>query len=82
VKDEIYFHISNGGVTFGVDNTEHGPFVRVASQHFGHPILAMGVYVTPDGLRDLAAFFAEQAERTFREPYSCAAEVFRRGEGD
>ena len=74
-ENSINFHISNGGVSFGVEDTASGPLVQVSATHFGHPTGGVGVFVKASGLRALAEFFAAQADRQFAAEYCCAAET-------
>jgi hypothetical protein len=61
-KTDVYLHIGNGGVTFAVEDSEYGP--KTAHTE---------VFVTTEGLVQLAELFVEAARRTYSEPYCCAA---------
>lgn len=71
--NNIYFHISNGGVTFSVEDEGMGPKITMSSSHFGHETGKTSVMITEVGLTELAEFFTRQATRTFTDPYCCVA---------
>ncbi len=78
VIDEVYLHISNGGVTFAVRDSGHGPEVVVESSTFGNNVITQKVLVAPRVLMRLAKMFVAAANHAaagkFSETYCCEAD--------
>ena len=66
---EVYLHISNGGVTFGVKQGLHGPELSIKASSFGHQTNAMKLFVSKRNLEALAKMFAETAKWDYRPEY-------------
>lgn len=70
----VYFHINNGGVTFKVLDEGWGPTIEVSSSHFGNNVSSQKVHITKQGLHALARLFEHAADKSYSEPYCCAAD--------
>lgn len=71
VLSEVYLHINNGGITFGVIDTQFGPAIQVSAGHFGHLTNDMLIYVRPEDLKRLGTLFEGTSEYSFSTPYVC-----------
>ena len=76
-EKKVYLHISNGGVTFSVGDSEYGPVIGISVTHFAHETNNMKIWVTKDGLRDLADLFVSACEQDYSPEYVCAAKSER-----
>ena len=86
VIDEVYLHISNGGVTFAVRDSGHGPEVVVESSTFGNNAISQRVLVAPRVLTRLAKLFVAAANHAaagkFSATYCCEADYRDEASGD
>lgn len=73
VLSEVYLHIDNGGITFGVVDTKFGPAVQVSASHYGHLTNDMLIYIRPKDLKRLGALFEGASEYPFQPEYFCHA---------
>jgi len=75
--DDIFFHISEGGVSFKVEETlsDGMPVLRIQHSAFGHGT-EMTIAPHPDVFKQLAEFFGEIAKHKFGKPFVfCAKQL-------
>lgn len=68
-SSKLYFHISNSGFSFSVEDNGSGPELVVFESVFGHRMLESRMMTTREGLMALGSFLSAQGARTFSEPY-------------
>lgn len=83
-KDEIYFHINNGGVHVRIEGgsnkislPEHadpGPRLVIESEHMGVTSALISTSISKKGLLALSNYFARMCMLTYNEPKYCKAE--------
>ena len=73
-KDKVYLHVSNSGVTFSVEDGEHGPMVSVSASTFGNLNQKFSFFTTKEGLRAMRDILNNALDHEFEEPYCHAAE--------
>lgn len=65
---DIYFHIGNGGISFGVIQSEYNagesktPLLQVSAHHFGQQTNQMEFSIRPEALRILGEMFIHASD--------------------
>ena len=78
MEREVYAHIGNGGICFGVTNAEYGPKIEVIADLFGNKTNHIDIYVTKPVLEALANMFRIAAEKVEEgKEYVHAADLLR-----
>ena len=72
--DSMYFHVSNSGVTFTVQDSGYGPELQISSSAFGNLKLKYQVRLSPKGLKALGEMLVKSSEEDFSETYCHAGE--------
>jgi hypothetical protein len=72
---EVYYHVSNSGVTFGVVDKGFGPTIIIDALCFGHKFGQIQLHVMKKDLKHLAKLFANACKQEYSKDYCCAAEV-------
>jgi hypothetical protein len=73
VIDQEYFHIGNGGVTFKIIDSSHGPEVRVEISTHGNTS-EIRSYFSAEDLLKISKLFKNASEFQFsKDTYCCAA---------
>lgn len=65
MKEGVYFHIHNGGITIAIQDSKDGPRLAVTATHFAHTTAGLDMGITKDDMLRLSEFFAAQAKRAF-----------------
>jgi len=69
-----YFHINNGGVSFSIIDSDHGPSVHIILSTCGHES-ELSTYFSTIDLAEIGNMFIVASEHKFaNETYCCAAE--------
>lgn len=73
LKEKVYCHIGNGGVTFSIEDNGHGPEVVISSSHFGNNTSSQSVAVDHDTLKQIRDMFIKACELEYSNTYPYAA---------
>ena len=76
IIDEVYLHISNGGVTFSIIDSEYGPKIQIHSSTFGNNDTTKDILVEKEALLRLSELFKKAYEyQDFADDYVHCAKL-------
>ena len=66
-KDDVYFHVGNGGVTFSVNGHhwskgDKSPSIDIDGGFFGHDLLSLKLHTSHEDIRYLGEYFIKKAD--------------------
>lgn len=74
--DEVYAHISNGGVKFSIIDEGYGPTFLIESSHFGNNVSSQKIMLNKQTFQKVADMFSGLRDHQFSKDYCCAARDF------
>ena len=72
---EVYFHISNGGVTFQIIDEGFGATIQIDIAHMGHTTNKIKLHTNQDGIKKLAELLRKAKKIKYSKDYSNVATI-------
>jgi hypothetical protein len=79
---DVYLHVSNSGISFGIVDEGFGPTIKIHTSAFGNISQFISVHVDREALQKLSELFAKAANEDYTDEYCHAARLHRWNFGD